>query len=99
MENKDDTVVISRFVWESYNASHERTTKRLLIALAITIALLFASNMAWLWFFNQFDFESQTVMFDTDKGGDNSYIGNDGDITNGSDGSNKDNNDTQEETP
>ena len=69
-------------VFEGEVSRHERTVKRLLIALVVTIALLFVSNMAWLWFFNQFDFESQTVMFDTDEGGDNSYIGNDGEINN-----------------
>jgi hypothetical protein len=69
--------------FESEMARHERTIKRLVVALVLTIALLFASNVAWLWFFDQFDFTSRTVMFDTDDGGDNSYIGNDGEINNG----------------
>ena len=94
MEHKD----IPYIAFESEMARHERASKRLLLALVLAIALLFISNAAWLWFFNQFDFASKTVMFDTDDGGDNSYIGNDGDIINGFDGSNNDNGDTQEET-
>ena len=84
MEHKD----IPYIAFESEMARHERAMKRLIVALVVAIAMLFASNIAWLWFFNQFDFESQTVMFDTDDGGDNSYIGNDGEINNGVDDSN-----------
>lgn len=74
MENKN----IPYIAFESEMARHERTIKRLLVALIAVIILLFASNLAWLLFFNQFDFQAETVMFDTDDGGDNSYIGNDG---------------------
>ena len=81
MERND----IPYIAFEAEMARHERTIKRLLVALACTIVLLFISNVAWLWFFNQFDFETETVMFDTTDGGDNSYIGNDGVINNGKD--------------
>lgn len=77
-------------------ARHERTIRRLLIALVVAIVLLCASNLGWLWFFNQFDFQTETVMFDTEDGGDNSYIGNDGVINNGEDGGTHDNDDAQE---
>ena len=70
-------------VFEGQMNRYETTIKRLVTALIVAIALLFASNVAWLWFFDQFDFTSRTVMFDTDDGGDNSYIGNDGEINNG----------------
>lgn len=69
-------------VYEGEAARHERTLKRLATALIVAIALLFASNMAWLWFFNQFDFYGDAVAQDT-AGGDNSYIGEDGTIING----------------
>ena len=52
-----------------------------LIVLAVTIALLFASNMAWLLFLNQFDFAGDTTTQEAE--GDANYIGNNGDITNG----------------
>lgn len=85
--------------FESEMARHERIIKRLLVALIASIALLFVSNVAWLWFFNQFEFHTETVMFDTEDGGDNSYIGNDGVINNGEDGSSTDNYDSQETAP
>ena len=90
---------IPYIAFESEMARHERTIKRLLVALIAVIILLFASNLAWLCFFNQFEFHTETVMFDTEDGGDNSYIGNDGVINNGEDGSTTDNDDAQETTP
>jgi len=90
---------IPYIAFEAEMARHERTIKRLLVALIASILLLFTSNIAWLCFFNQFEFHTETVMFDTDDGGDNSYIGNDGVINNGEDGSTTDGYDAQETTP
>lgn len=73
---------IPYIAFEAEMARHERSIKRLIIALILTVALLFASNIAWLWFFNQFDLLADTVTQDT-QDGDNSYIGNDGAIVNG----------------
>lgn len=70
-------------VFEGEMARHERTIKRLVTLLILTIALLFVSNVAWLWFFNQFDYSTDTVAQDTTEG-DNSYIGENGVINNGS---------------
>ena len=80
MERND----IPYIAFESEMARHERTIKRLLIALAASIFLLFVTNIAWLWFFNQFDFATDTVSQGTEAG-DNSYIGAgaSGYITNG----------------
>ena len=74
-------------VYESEAARHERTVKRLLVALALAIALLFASNVAWLWFFSQFDISDTEVSLDSQDEGVNNYVGKNGDITNGADGS------------
>ena len=95
MESKN----IPYIAFESEMARHERTIKRLLVALIAVIIMLFASNVAWLCFFNQFEFHTETVMFDTEDGGDNSYIGNDGVINNGEDGNTTDYDDAQERTP
>lgn len=70
-------------VFEGEMARHERTIKRLVTLLILTIALLFISNVAWLWFFNQVDYSTDTVAQDTTEG-DNSYIGENGVINNGS---------------
>ena len=74
---------IPYIVFEGEMARHERTIKRLVTLLILTIALLFISNVAWLWFFNQFDYSTDTVAQDTTEG-DNSYIGENGVINNGS---------------
>lgn len=70
MERND----IPYIAFEAEMARHERTIKRLLIALVIAVALIFISNMAWLWFFNQFDYSTDTISQGTESG-DNSYIG------------------------
>ena len=77
MEHKD----VPYIVFEGEMARHERTVKRLIVALVLTIALLFASNAAWLCFFNQFDFVGDTTM--QEAAGNANYVGNNGDITNG----------------
>jgi len=51
--------------------------------IAITLlVILFASNMAWLYYWNLPD-EEVTVSQDTKDNGENNYIGNNGDINNG----------------
>lgn len=61
-------------VYESESARHERTVKRLLIALLITILLMVGTNMAWLYVFNQYDISSETVTIESDGDADNSNI-------------------------
>ena len=78
---------IPYIAFEAEMARHERTIKRLLIALVVAIALLFVSNMAWLLFFNQFDYATETVTQELDTGNAN-YIGADGNINNGEASSN-----------
>lgn len=48
-------------VYEGEAARHERTVKRLLTALLVTILLMVGTNMAWLYVFNQYDISSETV--------------------------------------
>jgi hypothetical protein len=70
-------------VFEGQMNRYETTIKRLVTALIVAIALLFASNVAWLWFFSQFDISDTAVTLDSQDEGTNNYVGNDGDITNG----------------
>lgn len=84
-------------VYESEQARNERHIKRLIVALIVAIALLFLSNAAWLFAWCQYDYSSEetvsTTNIDIDggDGGNANYIGNDGDIYNGTDKSNQDN--------
>ena len=63
----------------------ERTVKRQWIALIIALCMLFASNVAWLYAWMQYDYTSEEVIVDvnSEDGGNANYIGNDGDIVNG----------------
>ena len=73
--------------YEGVIARFERITKRLTIALIVCIILAFASNAAWLWFFNQFEYASEsteTVTVDGKEGNAN-YVKDGGVIRNGED--------------
>lgn len=61
-------------VFEGECARHERTVKRLLIALLITIALLVVSNMAWLYVFNQYDITSEVVTVENEGNADSQNV-------------------------
>ena len=72
----------------------ERSNRRLVYALIMAILLIFASNLMWLFFWNQYDYESEdslttiTRTVDVDaKEGVASYIGGSGNIINGKDSS------------
>lgn len=82
-------------VHESIMVRMERTIKRLVVALVVCIVLMFTSNVIWLYFWNQYDYvdeSSQQYVSVDGKDGIANYIGNDGDIVNG-----KDSGDYQEE--
>lgn len=77
MNNKD----VPYIVFESELSRLERMIKRLVLITALCIALLFASNLAWLTFFNQFDVETTTTTQEAE--GNANYIGASGNINNG----------------
>lgn len=72
---------IPYFVYEHTMARFERTIKRLIIVIAISILLLFASNALWIYEWMQYDYTDVTV--DSQDGGNANYIGVSGVINNG----------------
>lgn len=72
-------------VYESEAARHERTVKRLLMALLITIVLMVGTNMAWLYVFNQYDISSEEYTIEGNDNANANYLesGTDGVINNG----------------
>lgn len=56
-------------VHESAMARNERTIKRLVIALIVSIILLFSANVAWLWAWMQYDYESTETVYTQDGEG------------------------------
>lgn len=63
MENKD----VPYIVHEGVVSRFERVVKRLIIALIISVILLFASNMAWLYKASQYDYETYDISSDGDS--------------------------------
>lgn len=83
MDNKKDVPYI---VYEGAEAKSERIIKRLLIMLAISVILIFASNMGWLYVWNSYD----TVSYDqSGEGINNLNTGEQGDVVNESGTENK----------
>ena len=80
--NVENSIIkIPFIVHEAEVSRFERHIKRLWIALIIAISLVFASNAVWLSFISQYNFESYDLS--TEGGGNANYIGNDGEIYNG----------------
>ena len=59
-----------------------RTLNKLIAIVIVCICLLFASNAAWLYAWMQYDYESYEITADGDSNAN--YIGQDGNIYNGS---------------
>ena len=67
MEEKNTVPYI---IHEGCLARDERTIKKLIIALILTIVLMFASNSIWLYAWMQYDYEGETVTGLTSTGMD-----------------------------
>lgn len=77
----DDIKDVPYVVYEHETYRHERIVKSLIIALVISCFLTAFTNMAWLYVFSQYDFETYEVT--SDEGNANYVGGNSGDIING----------------
>lgn len=87
MEEKQ---MVPFIVFESISGRYERVVKHLITAIIIVVILLFASNAIWVYEWTQYDYSSKSTSVDIDgKDGVANYIGNDGDINNGKDYSDK----------
>lgn len=82
MNNNENNFNVPYIVFESAQANSERTIKRLIIALVITIVLMFATNVFWIYEFCSYDYMTEETTVEADSGTAN-YIGQDGDITYG----------------
>lgn len=64
MQGLDDKVVVPYIVYEGEQVRNERNIKRLVIALVITIMLLFATNALWIGYMMGFDIETYSYAQD-----------------------------------
>ena len=62
-----------------------RLTTGLIIALVVAVLALFISNMAWLWYFNQYDYVTDGDITTVDSEGDGiaNYTGGNGGVVYG----------------
>lgn len=93
-----DGGIVSYYAFESVQARNERTIRRMWITTIILIILLFASNALWLYEFTRYDYETYSVDMDAGETGDAlyNYIGEDGDIYNGTNTDKAEENDAQD---
>lgn len=77
-DNKNN---VSFIVYEGTLVRHERTVKRLIIALVITIILMFLSNLGWLYAWMQYDYIGEEITYSQDgQGLNNINTGNQGGV-------------------
>ena len=70
------------YIYEGTTARFERSIKRLIIVIIIAIALLFLSNLAWLYCWMQYDYVYEEYSYSQDGEGLNNFnMGNQGGIT------------------
>ncbi len=94
--SENQNVNVPYVVHEATVARQERQIKRMWIALIVLVVAWFLTNMIWIGVFNSYDCSSEEIIVEQDSqdGGNNNYIGNDGDIKNGV----SEDNNSQEET-
>lgn len=86
MDNNDN-IVMSRYAFERMQAKDERNDRWRNITILVLIILLVVTNAMWLVAWNQYDYvdtEDYSVDMQADDGSNANYIGNNGDIYNGS---------------
>ena len=84
MENSNDNIIMSRFAFERMQAKDERNDRWRNIIIIILIAVCLASNGMWLWAWMQYDYVGEEITVDGEDRGNANYIGEDGNIYNGS---------------
>ena len=95
----DEKMYVPYIVYEGEMARQERHIKRLIVMLALMLVLFFASNMAWLYVWNQYEYveETETTTIDAKQDGEGVNIVGDEDVSYGSDGDDREKEKTTQE--
>lgn len=64
-----DVQSIPYIAYEAECTRHDRVVKRLVAIIVVCIALIFASNAVWLWFWNQYDYAVEYEEVDYSQNG------------------------------
>lgn len=73
MEQKE---TVSYLVYESSQTRLDKIIHRLIIGLVVTVALLFATNVVWMYMWSQYDFIADEVTVSNTEG-ITTFVGND----------------------
>lgn len=71
MAEKEFDTSVPYIVYEGAEARAERHIKRLIIALIVVVTMLFATNLAWLWVWQQYEVVDTEVTYSQDGEGTN----------------------------
>ena len=82
INEKGEKAAVPFYVFESFRIHNQKIITTLIVALIVTIVLLFATNIAWLIHDSQFDYSGCEVTMDAADDGNANYINNGGEITN-----------------
>lgn len=93
----EEQMTVPYIVHESAMARSERHIKRLVIALIVSVVMIVASNLAWLYVWNSYEYVGESESVSVNGDGTANYVGNDGDITNGINQGSEENQILQEE--
>lgn len=64
----DERITVPYIVHEASEARHERHVKRLIISIIVCVSMLFASNLAWLFAWMQYDYTGEVQTEQTTYG-------------------------------
>ena len=76
LSDQEKAISIPYYVHEAEMYRVERLNKRWFISFLIVLIMLFASNVAWVIYENQFETFSYEIQQDSGQGGNNTYTGN-----------------------
>lgn len=95
----DEKMYVPYIVYEGEMARQERQIKRLIIMLALMLVLFFASNMAWLYVWNQYEYveKTETTTIDAKQDGEGVNIVGGEDVSYGSDSDDREKEKTTQE--
>ena len=91
-EHERMPVAVPYVVYSDTVANYHWVIKKLVIALVVTVFLMFASNLAWLFVFQSYDFSTEETVTTVDSEGEGiaNYTGGDGGVVIGESDSQKD---------
>lgn len=91
-EKENRPVTVPYVVYCDTVSNDQWVIKKLIIALVVVVVLMFASNLAWLYVFQQYDYSTEETITTVDSEGEGvaNYTGHDGGVTFGKSDSSED---------